>query len=328
MSNDDLWKYCIQEDINEALEKLQLLDGADIKEENYLKCLYAVSNHVEDHYHETYIPKRDGGKRKLLVPDYLLHTIQKNILKQILSERKVSPYAKAYFKGAKIIENANPHVGAEKILKLDMEDFFENITYLLVYQQVFPAEYFPSAIRTMLAHLCCYKDYLPQGAVTSPMISNLVMKPFDEYIGKWCKGREIHYTRYCDDMTFSGDFDEKEVKNKVRSFLQVMGFELNLKKTKVLKKYQRQSVTGIVVNEKPQVSREYRRKLGQEVYYCEKYGIRGHLERTNQKEYLEKGEERYLQHLMGKVNYILQINPEDLQFQEIRIKLKNIEKTL
>lgn len=325
MSNYDLWKYCTPDDVNEAILQFHFLDGAKIKRENNLKCLYAVSNHVEDHYRETYIPKRHGGRRKLLVPDYLLHTIQTNILKQILSKRTVSPYAKAYYPGAKIIENASPHVGAVKILKLDIKDFFENITYLMVYQQAFPAEYFPPAIRTMLTKLCCYKDYLPQGAVTSPMISNLVMKPFDEYMGKWCEERGLHYTRYCDDLTFSGEFDEKEVQNKVRSFLQVMGFELNLKKTKVLKRHHRQSVTGIVVNEKPQVSREYRRKLRREVYYCEKYGVREHLERTNQSEYLEKGEIRYLQHLIGKVNYILQVNPDDVHFQEILVRLKNIK---
>lgn len=269
-----------------------------------------------------YIPKKHGGQRKLLVPDYLLHHIQKDILTQILNKKMVSPYAKAYFPGAKIVENVYPHVGAEKILKLDIKDFFENITYIMVYQQVFQAEEFSAAARTLLTTLCCYRDYLPQGAVTSPMISNLVLKPFDEYIGKWCEERKIHYTRYCDDMTFSGEFDVKEVKNKVRSFRQVLGFELNLKKTRALKRHQRQTVTGIVVNEKPQVSREYRRELKKEVYYCEKYGIREHLERTKQKEYLEKGEMRYLQHLIGKVNYVLQVQPEDVHFQKILVKLK------
>lgn len=325
MSNDNLWKYCTSADVNEAILKLHLLDGVKIKEENSLKSLYAVSNHIEDHYHGAYIPKRNGGKRHLFVPDCLLHTIQTNILKQILNQRTVSSHAKAYYPGAKLIENAEPHIGAEKILKLDIKDFFENITYPMVYQQAFPSEMFPPSIRTMLVNLCCYKDYLPQGAVTSPMISNLVMKPFDEYMGKWCEERGIHYTRYCDDMTFSGEFDEKEAENKVRSFLGVMGFELNQKKTKVVKKHHRQSVTGIVVNEKPQVSREYRRRLRQEAYYCEKYGIREHLERTNQKEYLEKGELRYLQHLIGKTNYILQIQPKDVHFREILLKLKKLK---
>ena len=79
-----------------------------------------------------------------------------------MAERKVSSYAKAYVKGVGIVENALPHSHAEIILKLDIEDFFENITYLMVYQKAFPEKYFPPAIRTMLTHFCCYNDYLPQ----------------------------------------------------------------------------------------------------------------------------------------------------------------------
>ena len=156
--------------------------------------------------------------------------MQKNILRIILSEEKVSKYAKAYCPGRRIRDNAFAHVGAETILELDIKDFFENITYIMVYQCVFSGEYYPPAVRTLLTQLCCYRDYLPQGAPTSPMISNLVMFSFDQYMGKWCEEREICYTRYCDDMTFSGKFDVREVKQKVRSYLQVLGFELNLKK--------------------------------------------------------------------------------------------------
>lgn len=196
----------------------------------------------------------------------------------------------------------------------------------MVYQCVFSGEYYPPAVRTLLTRLCCYRDYLPQGAPTSPMISNLVMFSFDQYMGKWCEEREICYTRYCDDMTFSGKFDVREVKQKVRNYLQVLGFELNLKKTKVLKQYNRQSVTGIVVNEKVQVSKTYRRDVRQAVYYCGKYGVQEHLHRTGAQMWLQKGEERYLQHLMGKVNYILQVNPEDCTFQEVRKNLLRIQR--
>lgn len=94
------------------------------------------------------------------------------------------------------------------------------------------------------------------------------MRPFDIYMDGWCRERGIAYTRYCDDMTFSGDFDAAALCSKVRSYLEAMGFTLNEKKTKLLTGDVRQSVTGIVVNDKLQVSREYRKKLRQEVYYC------------------------------------------------------------
>lgn len=328
MANQKLWKHRSKEEDKEAILSLNLLEGTNIPKEKTLKCIYAVSNHVEEHYREVFIPKKRGGRRRLLVPDYLLHTMQSNILRKILREAKVSQYAKAYCPGKPIRENALAHVGAEQILKLDIKEFFENITYLMVYQCAFQGEYYPPAVRTLLAHLCCYKDYLPQGAPTSPMISNLVLYSFDEYMGKWCEEQGIRYTRYCDDMTFSGEFDVREVKQKVRSYLQVLGFELNRKKTKVLRKHNRQSVTGIVVNEKAQVSKTYRREVRQAVYYCEKYGVQEHLQRSGAKEWLQKGEERYLQHLLGKVNYILQVNPEDSAFQEVRKNLLSMQRQL
>lgn len=118
----------------------------------------------------------------------------------------------------------------------------------------------------------------------------------------------------------------REVKQKVRNYLLVLGFELNLKKTKVLKKYNRQSVTGIVVNEKAQVSKTYRRNVRQAVYYCEKYGVQEHLRRIGAQMWLQKGEERYLQHLMGMVDYILQVNPADNTFQEVRKNLLEMQR--
>lgn len=355
MGGKDLWKYCTQEQVRAALRSLRLLDGVRIQEENYFSCLYAVSNHPEQHYHPASVPKKGGGVRRLLVPDPLLCRIQKNILRHVLAELPISEYAAAYKPGTSIVENAKPHVGAKELLKLDIRHFFDSITFFQVYGQAFPSTCYPPAIRTMLANLCCCRDLLPQGAPTSPAVSNLVMKPFDEYMGNWCQERGIGYTRYCDDMAFSGEFDRREVQNKVRSFLAAYGFELNEQKTRVQKAHQRQTVTGIVVNEKPQVSRAYRRKLRAEVHYCSKYGVESHLQRRREGQAPENGrlmeagkpeemlpqetgkpekmpsqeadssasgcsEEmdvdcvHFLQQLLGKINYVLQVNPEDTEF--------------
>ncbi len=324
MSENDLWKYCTPKHVREMLRNFDLLKGVKIKEEKYFPCLYAVSNHAEQHYRPVVIPKRDGGTRKLLAPDYLLGRIQKNILHHVLAELPVSAYAKAYQPHTSIVDNARPHAGAKQLLKLDMKGFFDHISYFLVYRYAFPAIYYPPAVRAILANLCCYRDMLPQGDPTSPAVSNLVMKPFDEYMGRWCRERQIQYTRYCDDMTFSGDFDSREVKNKVRGFLAAYGFELNEKKTRVQTGCCRQTVTGIVVNEKPQASRAYRRKLRAEVYYCGKYGVESHLQRcmeageTQARQVDDRSCVQYLQSLLGKINYVLQVEPEDVEFQQAR----------
>ena len=99
MDNQRLWQHRSKEEDKEAILSLNLLERANVPKEKTLKCIYAVSNHIEEHYREVFILKNKGGRRKLLVPDYLLHTMQKNILRTILSEEKVSKYAKAYCPG-------------------------------------------------------------------------------------------------------------------------------------------------------------------------------------------------------------------------------------
>lgn len=317
MSQTDIWKYLNEEELKDFIISLRLLDQLNLTKEKELACLYGVSNHVERHYQPLILEKQDGSARRLLAPDFLLKMIQKNILGHILEALPISSYATAYHRGGGISLNANPHVAKQKILKLDITDFFGSILFPMVYRRVFLPCYFPPAAAGLLTHLCCYRDFLPQGAPTSPAISNLVMKPFDEYMGKWCAGQGIIYTRYCDDMTFSGDFDPKAVKNKTAGFLKSMGFELNHKKTRILTPAQRQWVTGIVVNKKPQVCGEYRRKLRQELYYCRKYGVKSHLEYKKARRLLlmeEEGCRRYLLSLLGKINFILHVNPQDAYF--------------
>ena len=327
----DLWKYCTKEQIHEMLLSFRLLEGAPVREEKKLACLYAVSNHVRQHYHTAQIVKQSGGVRRLLIPDALLGTKHRNLLHHVLEGFSVSAYATAYKKKATVLDNARSHVGRERIMKLDIENFFSSITYPLIYQSVFPAIYFPPAVRRMLTEFCCYEEYLPQGAPTSPAISNLVMKSFDNYMGAWCEEREINYTRYSDDMTFSGLFDEKKLKRKVRNYLLAMGFELNEKKTRLLGRHTRQTVTGIVVNEKPDVGRAYRRKVRAEVYYCKKYGAVEHLRRCEKKEWMNGGQPdatRYLQHLLGKIQFVLQISPEDAQFRAAREDVQSMMRNI
>lgn len=319
-----LWKYCSPEQSRDFLLSFGLLGETDLTRDRQIACLYALSNHTERHYRFAEIRKQDGRIRHLLVPDRLLMKVQRNILHRVLEQMPISPYATAYHKGGGILANAAIHTGNRKILKLDLKDFFEQILFYHVYSYAFPTIYFPPSVGTLLTYLCCYQDYLPQGAPTSAAISNLVMKPFDTYMGFWCGEQGIRYSRYCDDMTFSGDFDEAVVIRKAGGFLKTLGFALNEKKTRVVTCHQRQVVTGLVVNQKPQVTREYRRRLRQELHYCERFGIRSHLERIHDARYLPSGEagiQRYWLSLLGRVHYILHINPQDAGFLEAKRRL-------
>ena len=290
MARTDLWKYCSAEQCREMMLSFRLVGAGDWPPEKIMGCLYALSNHAEKHYQRVNIPKRSGGFRTLLVPDPLLKNVQRNLLHHVLDGFTVSDSAAAYRKGASVAANAGKHQGRMIVMKMDIEDFFGSITFPMVLHHAFPAAYFPPAVGVMLASLCCCHDRLPQGAPTSPAISNLVMKPFDEYMEAWCGEREIVYSRYCDDMTFSGVFEGSEVKGKLYGFL--------------------------------------RRRLRQEIYSCMKYGAKEHLTRTGRQAYLNDGDggtRRYLESLLGKTAYVLLASGNgDAWFREAQMKLREM----
>ena len=277
------------------------------------KTLYGLSNNLEKHYHNVFIPKSDGTKRKLSVPDLILKSVQRAIADNILAHYPVSKYATAYKVGSSVQKNARPHVKKEKILKLDIEGFFDNIIYSKVKDIVFYEEKYSEPIRILLTMLCYYRESLPQGAPTSPAITNIMMYDFDERIGAYCSERGIAYTRYCDDMAFSGAFDEKEVIAIVKAELQKLGLFLKNRKTAIVSNTKRQTVTGIVVNEKINLTKEYKKKIRQEMYYIKRFGIDSHLKKIG---ILEK--EQYIDSLLGRIAFVLQTIPKDDEFLEYK----------
>lgn len=313
-----MWKYIDKDQCNEFLLSLQLINCKDNNE--YLEKLYTISNRIENNYKVYKIKKRNGKYRTIYNPNPILKYIQRQILNNILNNKSISKYARAYHKGITLVDNAFPHVNKKIILKLDIKDFFNNVKFNDVYNTCFSIEYFPESIGMLLTYLCTYNDYLPQGAPTSSYISNLVMKEFDNEIGDWCESNNVSYTRYSDDMTFSGDFNPKIVIIKVRKMLNKLGLQLNDNKTNVISKSSSQNVTGIVVNEKIQINSKYRSTIRKEVYYISKYGVDSHLERIKNK--LSK--DKYLNNLYGRILFVLQIDKGNQEF----IKYKQIIKEL
>lgn len=164
--------------------------------------------------------------------------------------------------------------------------------------------------------LCCHNGILPQGACTSPVLSNICFRPCDDDLLSYASQHNLIYTRYSDDLFFSGEIDcIGEIINDLSSILNKHGFQVNKEKTKVLHRNSSQKVVGLVVNEKIQVCRDYRRALRQELYYLHKYrenstGAQG-----------ENSFLTYLYKLQGKVAFILSIDPENEEFRGERKKL-------
>lgn len=271
------------------------------------KTLYGLSNRLHRHYRPVSLPKGNGEFRHLWVPDAPLKCVQRRILDTLLPLEAVSPYATAYRPGGSTRRNALPHVGQPVLLKLDIRHFFDHLSYALVKEKAFPESRYSEQNRGLLTRLCVYRNALPQGASTSPALSNIILREFDDSVGAWCAARRIAYTRYCDDMTFSGDFDPLPVIRFVRSALQKLGLSLNKKKTVVARRGQKQAVTGIVVNEALHISAEYKRRLRQEMYYCMKFGAAAHMAATGR----EGSVDAYLLSLLGRVNYVLSVEPQN-----------------
>lgn len=316
-----MWQHLTKSKINEFILSLNLISNEKFSDKEKLKLLYTISNHAEKHYKVFKIPKRNGGYRTIYEPDYTLKSIQRNILNNVLNERITSSYAKAYKKGLNLVDNAIPHINKKVILKLDIKDFFPSIDFLKIYKKAFPRNIYPEAVASLLTNLTTYNNFLPQGTPTSSYISNLVLRSFDIKVGNFCEDRNISYTRYCDDMTFSGNFDTKEIITFVKNALFKEGFILNKQKIKIIKPNKAQRVTGLVCNEKLNIPRPYKKAIRQSMYYINKYGLDNHLKHIKSLD----DKTTYLNKLYGQVLFVLQIekdNQEFLNYKNTLIKLK------
>lgn len=296
-------------------EHLSLLVGFD-----YYCCLLPISNWHVDFYKKYEIPKKNGGIRIIEEPYPALKEIQTWILKHILepaSLRYVSPVAKAFMPGKNLRENARFHRKQELVVALDLHDFFGSVKAVSIFQ-LFRKFGYNKSVSMMLSKLCTLRNSLPQGAPTSPMLSNLIFYELDKKLFRYCQARNIRYTRYADDMTFSGDsFSVSHLIAYVKMLVGTRHYKLNEEKTNVMRKGCCQKVTGVVVNDKIQVSKSYRDKIRQEVYYCIKFGVADHMRKISLPGWITTPT-IYLHHLLGKVNYVLQINPKDKVFLEYR----------
>lgn len=271
--------------------------------------VYAVCNSPNGFYRTFKILKKNGKERIINEPLPSLKEIQDWILKEILEKIKVSPYSKAYVKGRSVRDNARFHKRQKKVLSMDLQDFFPSITFGRVLN-VFRKAGYRESVAVMLANLCSLQNQLPQGAPTSPALSNIIASGLDYSISNFIKEREIRYTRYADDLTFSGDFDEGDIIKNIERIVNRYGFRINHSKTRVRKQNQRQEVTGIVVNDKMQISRNIRRRIRSDAYYIKKFGYVSHVN------YIKQQRKNYLYHLIGITTYALFINPKDDKMYE------------
>lgn len=316
-----------ESDINKLLDYAMYLNEKDLPiifDQVHLSMLMGIdyeyllwaANSSHSFYKHYEIPKHSGGTRPIDEPYPLLKEAQDWILKNILepvTNNFVSPFAKAFVKDVGLRDNARFHRGMKVVIALDLHNFFGSVHTWSVYN-IFKKLGYTNAVAMMLSKLCVLKGSLPQGAPTSPMLSNMMFYDLDMKIFHYCRIRKIRYTRYADDMTFSGDaIDAKKLIAYIRMVVGTRKLKLNEDKTKVMSQGNAQRVTGVIVNKKMQVPKTYRDKVRQEVYYSIKFGIADHMRHIQLPAWIQSVEV-YKNHLLGKVNFILQINPKDEEF--------------
>jgi len=222
-----------------------------------------------DHLYHTYsLPKQSGGSRTITAPNDHLKALQRTLLREGFDAIDVGQYAYGFCKGRSIVDNAQVHAGAKVVVNVDVQSFFPNTRFPLIRQAcktLADGRLSPMA-QWLAAEICSYQGGLPTGAPTSPVIANIVLKSADRSIALACKKKSIQYTRYADDLTFSGSDDVVAMLPFVARVLDELGYKLAEKKTNIFRRGRRQVVTGLVVNDKPNMARALRRRLRSAVH--------------------------------------------------------------
>ncbi|WP_312307608.1 retron St85 family RNA-directed DNA polymerase [Acinetobacter variabilis] len=285
-----------------------------------LNTLYKMIFSPENFYHEFYIKKKKGGHRKIVVPFPSLLLVQRWIYKNILLKCTCHSNIHGFIQKKSIITNARAHIGGRDFLKLDLQNFFPSISLNWVIQYFNELGY-PKKISFYLASLCCYEEGLGQGAPTSPFLSNLLLFSLDKRLNNLAKKNECTYTRYADDIVFSGEKITKGFYSLVESIVCDFGLNLNESKTQLRKNKTQNIITGIaVLNDGIKIPKTYKKKIRQEIYYINKYGLMSHLSKIRNKN------PTYLLSLLGKINYVLSVENDNQEFKEYQRTLENFIK--
>ena len=275
--------------------------------------------HSPAFYRKFKVTKRNGTSRLLAEPLPSLKEIQLWLLQNVLRQLPIHSHAKAYKTGVSLKENLRFHVNQPMVMAMDIVDFFPSIKRNQI-EEEFVRMGYGKRISNLFAKLCTLSDHLPQGAPTSPYLSNLIFRTVDEELAEFSKTHNIRYTRYADDLTFSGEFDPNLLFNRVQPAVNSIGLNVHPTKTKVMKRHQQQRVTGMNVNKKTQVPFDKRNRLRQEMYMIEKYGFQEHLRHCSITDH------HYLNRLKGRVNFVLHLNPDDQEFKQYKAELLYLDK--
>jgi RNA-directed DNA polymerase len=280
------------------------------------------------HYHYHWIAKAGGRRRLVESPKPRLKQIQRRILSRILEPIPAHPAAHAFRSGHSTLSCASPHVGQRVVLRIDLRDFFPSLRRSKIHA-LFHALGFPEDVARFLTGLCTNtipeeilpaddsngrrfslwqvfgQPHLPQGAPTSPALANLCAYRLDCRLAGLAHSVGANYTRYADDLIFSGDRDFERSLTRFRIFACAIvlaeGFAIRHRKTRVMRSGIRQSITGLIVNRRINVPRGEYDRLKAIVHNCRRFGPRSQN---------RAGHPAFRKHLQGKIAYMRMVHQE------------------
>jgi len=227
---------------------------------NWLAChlgirretLERLSIEAEGHYHPFQEPKSNGGFRVIDNPDNALKTVQSRIMVRLLRPLTFNEAAQGCLPGRSPAKNASRHLGQPCLVGIDLKSFFPSVSHRHVYGIWRLLGYGPDVAR-LLTRLTTCRGYLPQGAPTSPYLANLVLEPLDEQTGARARELGVTYTRFVDDIAFSGERAREMIAPVMREIGR-LGFRISRHKTEVAGAGSQHRVTGYTVNRRGQPS--------------------------------------------------------------------------
>jgi len=286
-----------------------------------------------EHYHCSWMPKRSGGHRLIEIPKPRIKAVQRRVLHRILDAIPAHARAEGFVRGRSALSHAAHHAGCAAVLCLDLEDFFTSIPYGRVFH-AFRAAGYPRPIARVLAGLCttelplarfasCPRPessaalphfqrlrrsalcrHLPQGAPTSPALANLCALGLDRRLSGAAAAAGLEYSRYADDLAFSGGDafarGAKDFATLAAGIALDEGFEVNFRKTRIMRRATRQRVCGLVVNERPNIARRDYDQLKAVLTNCLRHGAAS----QNRDEHAD-----FRGHLRGRIAWVEAVAP-------------------
>lgn len=289
---------------------IELADLMGITPRRLRYLVHQFPNTRSPHYHQFEIPKRSGGKRTISVPMPELAAAQRFVLGDLLSKLDSHPAAHGFVAGCSIATSASPHVGQDVVLNVDLEDFFPSITLRRV-AGLFRSLGYSGQVAKVLALVSTassgfeQEHALPQGACTSPAISNLIARSLDRRLNGLSNKMGWNYTRYADDLTFSASGEPTKrvgyLLHRIRGITRDESFRLNESKTRIQWKQHRQMVTGVVVNDQKGVTRKQRRRIRAIFHRAETEGLMAQNRENHP---------NFVAHLEGMLGHIASVEPK------------------